>query len=740
MASLTSNERINGDYSRTRSMRGRLESPLDIAALLDMFLRRWRLFAAIVVVVTAASVLLTLRLTPVFSSAAEIKIDPTVHREMDTSTPTDDGMPDQAVVDTEVSIMHSRAIATLVVDELHLANDPEFNTPKLSLAKRLLGAKLPPQTAEGRRDTALAAVEGRLETRREGGTYVVSIGFRSKNPDKAALIANAFAQAYIQNSLSTHLGDVGRQAAWLDQRLSALGAQAESADDAVAKYKAANGIAAIGQGGETVNDTQISQIGAQIASAESDAAAARSNLAAARSQMTSGGLDSVSSVLNSNVVADLRRQRAEVMRNADEINSRYGPLHPEAIKVHQQLESLDIQIKAESQRIVAGLQSAANSANARASALRSSLGTLQGQQSANERASVQADALQRSADAKRLMYNQLAQSAQTATTESRSQETRGRIVDAAQPAGVPSFPNRRLFAVLGLVMGVVAGAAVVLLLETLDNTIRTADDVENALGVELIASIPRLNTTQYGGRGSRRPFDFVIRKPMSGFAEALRTVRSTLVLSSQEAVAGHNGRVIAVTSALPDEGKTTCAAALGRIMGMSGEKVLLIDCDLRRRSLQSMVAEPAGAGLLDVLAGQALVEQALQPDKVQGVDILTTRDAGFTPTDVLGGEDMRRLLAEMRTRYDYIVLDAPPVLAVADARTISAMADDVLLIVRWRRTTRQAAAAALARLENDGAPLAGVVLTMVDPTLRGGVGAHNPAYYYRQASRAYYQD
>ena len=198
--------------------------------------------------------------------------------------------------------------------------------------------------------------------------------------------------------------------------------------------------------------------------------------------------------------------------------------------------------------------------------------------------------------------------------------------------------------------------------------------------------------------------------------------------------------MIAVTSALPDEGKTTCAAALGRVMGMSGERVLLIDCDLRRRSLQSLVSKPAEAGLLDVLAGRAQVRDALQPDTVAGVDVLTTRDAGFTTMDVLGGEEMRRLLAEVRPLYDYIVLDAPPILAVADARTISSLADSVLLVVRWRRTTRQAAQATLARLESDGAPLAGVVLTMVDTSARAAVGASNPVYYSDRAARAYYQD
>jgi succinoglycan biosynthesis transport protein ExoP len=736
MASLSSD--AYGGQGELRSSQlgtGRFEQPLDLSSLLDMFARRWRLFALIVLATTLVSVAVTLRLTPVYTAYAQVKIDPTVRREIDANSPAAAGMPDQAVVDTEVAIMHSRAIGEAVVDKYHLAQDPEFNTPTLSLIKRLTGQKPPPQTPADQRETAIANALGHLDTRRAGGTYVVNVAFRAKEPEKAALLANAFADQYIQHSLDIRLQDTARQSAWLNQRLSALGAQAEGADSAVARYKAANGIATLGSGGQTVTDQQIAEITSQVATAESEAAAARSNLAAAQGQIANGGLDSVSSVLSSNVIADLRRQRTEAMRNAAEINARYGPLHPEAIKVKDQVESLDQQIKAEGQRIVSSLQSASQSANARAEALRGLLSQLKGQQAGNERASVEADALQRQADAKRLVYNQLAQTAQLTGQERQSQETRGRVVDAATPPGIPSFPNKRLFAALGFLMGVAIGAAVVLLLEALDSTVRTADDVQGGLGVELVASVPQLPARQLRGAKARKPIDFVLAKPMSGFAEALRTVRSTLLLSSPR---NGGGRVVAVTSALPGEGKTTSAASLARIMGMSGERVLLIDCDLRR-PLRTMTNAAPKAGLLDVLSGQAPLEQALQPDVVRGVDLLSSTEVSFTPVDMLGGEEMRNLVNRMRNRYDHIVLDAPPVLAVADARTICALADNVLMIVRWRRTPRIAARAALAQLENDGAPLAGVVLTMVNTASRA-VGAGNPAYYYSKAQRAYYQD
>jgi polysaccharide biosynthesis transport protein len=736
MASLSTDAYGGQGELRNQLGSGRFEQPLDLSSLLDMFMRRWRLFALIVAATTLVSVAITLRLTPVYTASAQVKIDPTVRREIDANTPAAAGIPDQAVVDTEVAIMHSRAIGEAVVDKYHLDKDPEFNTPKLSLLKRLMGQKLPPQTPATQRETAIATALEHLDTRRAGGTYVVNVAFRALEPDKAATLANAFANEYIQNSLNIRLQDAARQSAWLNQRLSALGSQAEGADSAVARYKAANGIATLGSGGQTVTDQQIAEITSQVAAAESEAAAARSNLNAAQTQIANGGLDSVSNVLTSNVIADLRRQRTEVMRNAAEINTRYGPLHPESIKVKQQLDGLDQQIKAEGQRIVSGLQSASQSANARAEALHGLLGQLKGQQAGNERASVEADALQRQADAKHLIYNQLAQTAQLTGQERQSQETRGRVVDAATPPGIPSFPNKRLFAVLGLMMGVAIGAAVVLLLEALDSTVRTADDVQAGLGVELVASVPQLPARRLRGAKARKPIDFVLSKPMSGFAEALRTVRSTLLLSGPRT--GGGARVVAVTSALPGEGKTTCAASLARIMGMSGERVLLIDCDLRR-PLRTMTNASPKAGLLDVLSGSAPLEQALQPDVVRGVDLLSSTDVSFTPVDMLGGEEMRNLVARMRNHYDHIVLDAPPVLAVADARTISALADSVLLIVRWRRTPRLAARTALAQLENDGTPLAGVVLTMVNTASRS-VGASNPAYYYNKAQKAYYQD
>ncbi len=694
----------------------RLGQALDLAGFLDIFQRRWKAFLAVVATVLLATLIAASLLTSMYASTAQVKIDPSPRSITATAPSSSSGLPDQGVVDTEVSIMRSRDIAAAVVDRLGLARLPEFNSLHPSLMARLFGSPGPPLSAADKREVAIGSVLGHLDIRREGVSYVVDLTARSKDPMLAARIANAFADVYILSNLETRVGAATRQSEVLNQRLAELGGEAEAADAAVARYKAENGLSTSGgNNGPTVTDQQIVPLSTQLATAESDAAAAQAKLDAARAQNARGGIETISNVLNSAVIADLRRQRTEIVRNAAEINARYGPLHPESIRVRQQLQGLDRQIMDESRRILAGLQSDAQAASARAASLRGELGQLKSAQAVNERASVTGDSLQRQADAKRLVYNQFSQAAQQIAQERQSQEPQARNFDRAVPAGAPSFPNRRLFAVLGLVVGAIAGAALIMILEALDAGVRTLRDVEQGLGARLVSILPLIPAT----RGRRaKTFDYVVDHPASQYAEAIRTIRRTLQLEHQ---AG-SGRIVTVTSAVGGEGKSTCAVALARIMGLSGDRVVLIDCDLRRHALQALAAAPPPATLLDVLSGRQPLAKAVRTDKVAGVDLIMLDRNAFSVRDVFGGPEMKALLAALRQDYDYVILDAPPTLALADARILSALADDVLMVTFWDHTRLPTVRTALSRLRQDGAPVRGVVLSRVNTSHRNALG------------------
>ena len=703
--------------------------PLDIRGLVDAFARRWKLFVAVSGAIVLVAVVASLVLRPVFEATASIRIDPTRKSAIDIDAVARGALPDQALVDSEVKTMQSRDVAREVVQQLNLSADREFDPKGYSEATTSDAAGL--LREEVTTDNLLKG----LDVAREGETYIVALRFKSDNPAKAANIANAFARAYMVSNVRMRVQSAVDQSTGLSQRLTEASAEAQRADAALAQYKASNGIVTSATGG-TITEQQIATVTAELATASSAAAAARSNYEAARTQISQAGINSVSSVINSPTIVDLRRQRAELLRNRAEIDARYGPRHPETIKVTEQVAGLEVQMREESQRIVSGLESDAKAAEARANSLRSDLATLNHQLSDNSRATVAADALKRDAEAKAATYDQLAASAQQLNQEEHSSESQARIVGLASVPTKAYFPNKPLFAALGVALGLIIGLAAVVVAEFLDAGVRTAEEVERDLGTNFVASSPLLTKQTLLVDGKQlEPWDYVVARPMSGFAEAMRTVRSAIMLSDLD----KKQKVVLITSAVPNEGKTVCSASLARIMAMSGEKMLLVDCDLRRNALEGLLQTPPTAGLIEVLTGAATLESVIVKDSVSGLDILPLHKAAFTPRDLFGAKSMADLLVELRKRYDHVVLDGPPLLAVNDARTLATLADTVLVVAHWNTTPRQAIQATVARLKHDKASVAGVLLSMVDMRSRLGMGAGDASYYYGRY-RGYYQN
>ena len=712
------------------------EAPFDLAGVVNAFRRRLPLLLSVALSVAFLTVLVSLVLTPIYAATTAIKVDPTQRPVLDVSA-VNGGPPDQAVVDTEVSVISSRAVAEEVARQLNLVTDPEFGEhpgPLSWLIGHHQREATPNNDAFAR---TVSRVQKALKVERDGTTFLIDVTFKSRDPGKAATIANSFADQYIGFSLKAHVDAAAQRAGWLNLRLAALGDEAQAADSALAHYRSSTGLVsgsvASGTGAGTVTDQQIGTVTIALTTAQADAAAAASNAAAAHNQMSHGGLDSVAQVLTSTVIADLRRQRAEVGREQAQINARYGPKHPEAVRVEQQLAGLDQQIQDESRRIIEGLDNDARAAEARVAAMKAQLNGLKGEQVAHSAASVTADSLERRAEASRTIYNQVAQTAQATNQQEKVDETQGRIMMRADVPDKPVFPNKGLFAAMGLILGLVLGVAAVLVAEALDSGLRTVEQVERELGLPFIASVPIITRRQLAGAKARTPWDFLLQKPMSGFGESMRLIRSALLLPLEQKPA----QVICLTSAVPSEGKTVTAISLARTMAMAGDKVCLVDCDLRRDVVSSLLAEKPENGLLEVLRGKAQLNDVLVADAAPGLDLLPLAHVTFTPRDIFGSEAARNLLDVLRSRYDCVILDAPPLMAVADARQLAKMADMTVLVARWRSTPRITVRAALQRLLHDGTPVVGLVLTMVNPNERSALTQADSLYYYGAYGRYY---
>ena len=224
--------------------------------------------------------------------------------------------------------------------------------------------------------------------------------------------------------------------------------------------------------------------------------------------------------------------------------------------------------------------------------------------------------------------------------------------------------------------------------EIFDSGLTTADDIEHDFGLPALGSIPSLDSVVDEDQDVElpEPYDYIVQKPLSGFAETFRTLRSSLLLCRT----GRAVKLVAITSSLSDEGKTTSSFCLARISALSGDKTIVIDCDLRRRGFNSFVPEDHEEGLIEVLSGKRTVEDVIIADLSTGASILPLGRSPYTPRDLFSSVAMEKLLTELSKTYDLVILDAPPVLAVADARAIVHRADAVVMLVKWRSTPRKA--------------------------------------------------
>lgn len=695
--------------------------PFSFSYLLGVMRRRYRIFLSVLLVAVLAS-FAAARLLPVrYSAETRLMVDPRPRGSPVQEDSRSSAAPDVSLFETEVKVMTSPDVMRAVAQRLHLSSDPEFAAPS---------AKGDPAQA------AADALARRVSVDREGVTYLVTIRAQSHDRFKAARIANAVAAEYLRQSQSQRAQLAADQARSLTAELGPLGREVVEADAAVAAFRAQHGIvASLTSSGGTLTDQQMSTMAAELGRASADAAAARAAAGAAQAQARSAGVEAITQVLNSESLAELRRQRAQVQREQAQITSVYGPQHPASARINEQLARLDREINQAANGIVRGLESDASAATAREASVREQLAQLQARQSVDSRANVVALSLQRTADAKRSIYNDLNRNAQEQAQEARIGDVRAWTVSAAQAPVKPSFPKTPIFLMLGLAIGSAAGVGAVAAAEARERGFRSAEDVEASLNLPLLAAVPELSARRVARAGARRrqlaasPWDYVLAKPASSFAESIRNVRASLLDDTSEG----GPRTVCVTSAVAGEGKSVVAVALARVMAMSGDRVLLIDCDLRRTGLAHLRPDQARPGLMDVLDGAADASAALNNDVVDGLTFLGQDSPVFTPRDIFSGPAAREMLRRVRDEYDFVILDAPPVLAVTDAWTISSLCDATLMVVRQARTPPRAVRSAIDRLQRRGARLHGVVLNRRP---QGSAGAD--AGYYDGAHAGYY--
>jgi len=739
--------------SNERSLLNDDESLIDLRGLLVIFRRRlWSAFAAgFIALITV--VVITLQATPLYTSTASIVLNLREQRVVDFEAVLSGMPPDSATVDTEVEILRSRALTSLVVERLDLTAVPEFNgqlrepgfvASIINPIKDLISGLLPGQVEDNAllddeeivHEGVVNALMAALTVRRAGLTYVIDISATTQIPRLSRDIADTYADVYIVSQLEAEFAATERANSWLDERVDLLREDVRVREQAVADYRNQEGL--IDAGGATVAEQQVSDLNSQLAIQRAELSEAQARLDAVASQIERGvQADTIAEVLRSDVIRELRSQQSIIRSRQADLSSRYGPRHPEILTVARELSDIDQQIDGEIARIVASLENEVNVARQRVRSLQQSLAGARSELAVNNSAIVRLRELEREAEASRALFESfLNRFRQTNESEGLAEADARVIANAAIPSR-PSSPNVLLNFALGLVLAGIAAVGAVFLLEIFDNGLRTDNDVESQLGFPHIVSIPLLKSglrSRISG-GKINPYAYTLEKPMSGFAESFRTIQSALRLSNMD----EDRKIVAISSAVPGEGKTTTSLCLGRVTAMSGASTIVVDCDLRRRLLSDEAVGEVGVGLLEVLNGDAELSDAIVIDEGSGMHILPLSKTTFSPKNVFGSKSFDQLLSELRVQYDQVILDTAPVLAVSDTREIASKADATIVTALWKKSPASLVRKAIAELVESRARVLGVVLNSVDFAAQAKYGYDNAGYYYK-SYRKYYSE
>lgn len=568
-----------------------------------------------------------------------------------------------------------------------------------------------------------------VSVNRLGPTYIIDVRAYSKDPELAALIANGVAEQYIVEQLEAKLESARVQTDWLSESLDDLRAEVNAKESAVADFQAERDI--LSSQGSTLTEQQISNLQARQLDQQSVLREAEARLNNVRARLDSGqGAEAIAEVLGSAEIGNLRSQQADIQRRVADLATRYGPMHPERVAVNNELADVRAQIDAAVNRVVSNLESEVSIARANLQTTNGQLGQLRNTLARNNNDSVRLRELEREAEASRTLYEDFLERFKLNTEASDLAQADARVLNRASAPRNPSSPRVTLNLILGFMMGGVAAGGMILLSELRENHFSTGDELERAFGVPAIGSVPLLM-----GRGKKNPGDYSIENPLSAYSESIRNIRASIVFADLD----NPAKTVAICSSLPNEGKTMTTYSLGRLSALSGSKTLVIDGDFRRRQLTEAAELEPEAGLIEHLFGEVALDDAMHVDEATGMHILPLTASRNTPRDVFGSRAFDALLQRLETVYDLIVIDTGPILLMAESRVIVSKVDQVIVVAKWRSTSRQALQQTLGVLEQFNASIAGVALTFVDLRKKRFLGTSSASYkayskYYAEGS------
>jgi succinoglycan biosynthesis transport protein ExoP len=680
---------------------------LDLTESIAFFRRRLGLILGVLAICLLAGAAYAMLTPKIYTARASVMLTNDVGENIRSAGPAETRrVLSSDLVDTQVEIITSRVMAEQVASALGMG--------KGLTADQLAGV--------------IDELQREVSAERAGNSFALAISYSATEAQAAATIANEFARQFTAWELRSDQKNHAETRKLVQQRLGELRVQAQTDTEALQQYRIANNL--LSTSGASLTEQEISNYNQEVTRARAEATENDARLQTALAQLRSGSSgDDVGEALSSTVISSLREQEAQAAGEFADLGSKYGQNHPQLIQARSRLAEIRDQIQMEIGRVISNLRAKREVSQQRLASLSGSLASARGMLSQNNAAMVGLSELERAAGASQGIYEAYLNRYKELLAAEGSQRPNARILTLADAPAWPAHPRIPLIMALSLVIGLGLGIVAGYLADASFHGISAPDELERFTGERYLASVPLLKSVE---PRIQHAVTAMQQLPNSAFAESFRTLETAI---GQVTHGGH--QVIAITSALPDEGKTVLSCCLSFVLAQSGKKTILIDCDVRRAGISRLLDMRAyDHGLIEYLDGTTEIDfDELSGDRI--FCVLPQRPSNEQPEHLLTGEAFVRLLDKLRGRFDHIILDLPPVLPIASAAVLASRADATVMVARWRKTSRFALRAALKRLPPDSVNLVGMVLNQVDLRRRAYFEHADPSFYYRKY-REYY--
>lgn len=674
-----------------RSSQAVLEEAIDLIALLST-LWRGKLWIALCAAfaLLAGGLFAFVLATPIYTTTASVALETRQEQIVDIESVMSGMSSDQATVNTEVEVLRSRRLIGKVVDDLKLVNDPEFN-PALREAgllapdkitafvrKTILGEPVPnlAPTQNATRDAVINATLEQITVSNIRQTYVFNISAKAADPVKAAMIANRLAELYVEDQILLKFERTQEATIWLTDRVAELQVELETSE---------SHLKAFGSNTDLISPVGLIALNNQL------------------KDLRELQVDTVAVVERTRARADMLK---DVLQTKDPVQMAAAASDTAIDRILTSATAKDAPdvVTEQFRQIVLRAELEHDRAAQQLAAITPSIAdlTVNIEKQSDELVALQQ--LQRETEANRQIYEFFLGRLKETAVQQGLQQAESRILSQAIIPTEPSAPRKIIILALSLILGAMVGVAIVVLREMAQNTFRTAEHLEAKTGVPVVGQIPLVPA-----RSRKKVLQYLQDKPNSAVAEAVRNLRTSLLLANLD----RPPQVIMSTSSVPGEGKTTQSLSLALNLSGLGRKVLLIEGDIRRRVMNTYFDMDQHCGFLQVILGEVPFEEAVTQLPDMPFDVLFGAQSQTNAADIFSSEKFGAFLAGLREKYDFIIIDTPPVLAVADARIIGRWVDTTLYTVQWDKTGHRQVTEGLRSLEQVNVNVAGLVLGQI---------------------------